>query len=195
MCPAPAGVPTSLQQAADGAGVLRQEHGSRHRKQQLSGLYAVLRHHAVAGHRALPAHRHLSAGWAADQRSRAPGELPPPRPPHVYPTHLGAQLQPHAPAPAQEAGHWVRVAAAHRPHHLRQPSAVGKVPPWGGEDGAHARRKGSGWGRGPESRDGPAGRREWEEPPARDRLQAGQRDVQWAGSRACHPQLTLWRFA
>lgn len=139
----PAGARTSLQEAADGAGVLRQERGPRHREQQLPGLHALPGHHAVAGHRALPAHRHLKGRSGSEQARAQPARV------SAHPTHLGAQLQPHAPAPAQEAGHWVRVpveavATAFGPGHLRRQSALARPRPrelaGGGDGGAAARR-------------------------------------------------------
>lgn len=78
----PAGARTSLQQAADGAGMLRQERGPRHREQQLPGLHALPGHHAVAGHRALPAHRHLKGSSGSEQARAQPARVSaPPRSP------------------------------------------------------------------------------------------------------------------
>lgn len=157
-CPTRAGVPTSLQQATDGAGVLRQEHSPRHREQQLPGLHGLPGHHAIAGHRALPAYRHLSRGSGGSEVAGAALISGPLAHPASIPTHLGTQLQPHAPAPAQEAGYPVRVVvvAAHRLRHLRRPNAVGRPRPGklagGGGDGERRQEKGSWWGRGPESR-------------------------------------------
>lgn len=189
--PTPAGEPTSLQQAADRAGVLRQERGPRHREQQLPGLYALPGHHAVAGHRALPAHRHLSrdrGGWGAEDQSwpaPAPSSAP-------TLTHFMAQVQPHAPAPAQEAGHRVRgrvqvvvvvaaaAAAAHRSGHLRQTSSLARPHPGAhaggpGDSGAHGGRAlGGGWDR--QSRRS-CGNEEVKETPARAGLRAEQREV------------------
>lgn len=188
----PAGVPTSLQQAADGAGVLRQERGPRHREQQLPGLHALLGHHAVAGHRALPAHRHLSRGSGRSDRARPPPCPPPPhRPPR---THLGTQLQTNPPAPAQEAGHRVRVAAARRPRHLRHASAVARPRPGelagaGGGRGAGRERwvgegrRGTAWGA------GSAGAA----PRAGEGAARGTGGQGWA--RARRPRLTRRRFA
>lgn len=118
---------TSLQQVADGAGVLRQHRAPRHREQQLPALHALPRQHAVAGHGALPTHFHLRGQQRGRPGQSIPGPAALPPQPRAPLAHLRTQLQSHLLAPAQEASHGLRVAAAAaalRPRHLGEASSA-----------------------------------------------------------------------